>query len=528
MPVINNIPTTQYIGPKIIPHLWDPILWDSTIQYDALAVVQYNGAGYISRFIPPIGTNPSDTEYWVKWSDFNAQLAQVQQQVQSLANSIDDKVSETDFQNAVDDINAAIAEKADITSVDAVQSQIDTINDDIDTLSEKAFAFTGISNSSPFENLQQLYEVFLSWKAHQSSLYYGAPSLFSLDHNEDFSYFAPRNLRKTLVDGTYKNAMSCSVLTLCALLGITFERSRYATGTEQIIEGDVFTVGGTNTPLSGSGQFIDFTCKTATNYWQRYADMSIDTASNAFYSDGLAHWLYDCGLLIPCTVNELAYKAMPGDIIFYKDAEPNPDYYKWDNLGHTDIFMGWNGQSYNVLTSSGSANVVNFTHRSLLDPVATRIAWIARIPSAVKSPDAINMIDGATHSTALTFDGEGVHTFARIEFNNSAFLAGTGLHTAVVKVNSVHGENVRLNIYGARLTDQTNVTSQRGTIYFNNEGCYIGQNCYYCIFDERYMWNSDIATDIGGIRCTTNADGQYDIDIEEIRFYNYPIQPRPF
>lgn len=126
MPVINNIPTTQYIGPKIIPHLWDPILWDSTIQYDALAVVQYNGAGYISRFIPPIGTNPSDTEYWVKWSDFNAQLAQVQQQVYEYNQLIDSKADRTELQTAIDHINEALE-----TSVDSLQT---SINDNVTAL----------------------------------------------------------------------------------------------------------------------------------------------------------------------------------------------------------------------------------------------------------------------------------------------------------------------------------------------------------------------------------------------------------
>lgn len=126
MPVINNIPTTQYIGPKIIPHLWNPILWDSTIQYDALAVVQYNGAGYISRFIPPIGTNPSDTEYWVKWSDFNAQLAQIQQQVYEYTQLIDSKADRTELQTAIDNINEALE-----TSVDNLQT---SINDNVTAL----------------------------------------------------------------------------------------------------------------------------------------------------------------------------------------------------------------------------------------------------------------------------------------------------------------------------------------------------------------------------------------------------------
>lgn len=88
MPDIQNIPTTQYIGPRIIPHLWDPILWDASTQYDALAVLQYNGAYYVARYAPPLGTPPTNTTYWVKWADFNAQMAQLQQTVETFDNRI--------------------------------------------------------------------------------------------------------------------------------------------------------------------------------------------------------------------------------------------------------------------------------------------------------------------------------------------------------------------------------------------------------------------------------------------------------
>ena len=96
MPDIQNIPTTQYIGPRIIPHLWDPILWDADTQYDALAIVQYNGVPYIARYVPPQGTLPTNTEYWVRWADFNAQMAQLQQTVESFDNRITTNATDID------------------------------------------------------------------------------------------------------------------------------------------------------------------------------------------------------------------------------------------------------------------------------------------------------------------------------------------------------------------------------------------------------------------------------------------------
>lgn len=121
MPDIQNIPTTQYIGPRIIPHLWDPILWDASTQYDALAVVQYNGTPYIARYVPPQGTLPTDTEYWVRWADFNAQMAQLQQTVESFDNRI--------TANATDiDTLEAIVPRSAFSSTNTVQK---AINDEV-------------------------------------------------------------------------------------------------------------------------------------------------------------------------------------------------------------------------------------------------------------------------------------------------------------------------------------------------------------------------------------------------------------
>ena len=141
MPDIQNIPTTQYIGPRIIPHLWDPILWDAATQYDALAVVQYNGVPYIARYVPPQGTLPTDTEYWVRWADFNAQMAQLQQTV----DSYDDRITanaqavetETGARNAADTAlgtritNETNARTAADTALDA---RVTANAGDIDTL----------------------------------------------------------------------------------------------------------------------------------------------------------------------------------------------------------------------------------------------------------------------------------------------------------------------------------------------------------------------------------------------------------
>lgn len=515
MPDIQNIPTTQYIGPRIIPHLWDPILWDASTQYDALAVVQYEGAGYVARYVPPQGTAPTNTEYWVRWSDFNAQLAQVQQQVTALAASIDSKVDDAELQEAVDAINEAMA------------ASVDAINDEVVGIQQRMSAGSGIVMAPAYSNLDLLYNTYLTWKAHEDGIFYGAPGLFALDHDADFTAFTPMNLKMKAVDGVYKRAMSCSVLTLACLMGITYEKSRYGTGQEQSIGTDRYIVGGVNIPTGGS-KILDFASKRASNYWQRLKSTGeIDNASNTLYCEGLAHWLYDAGYLMPVTNTEMIYQMQPGDLMFYANADTDDAYYHWENIGHVDIFMGWNGdKSYNVLTSSGDTAPVNFARRSVTTELTTLIKYMARIPAPINGPDGTNLL--TTNPGVGTWGGEAnvAHTFPRKLFDNDTALPGTGLHTVVVKLNGYTGNNVRLNIYGAHPDDTVN-SSQRGVIYLDNPGCYLGNGCYYCIYDERYTW-ATIDTNVQGIRVVVNADSAYSVDIAEVRFYDKPIQPKAF
>ena len=60
----------KYIGSRYVPIFADPIVWDSTSDYDALTVVQDSDAHvYLSgRPVPP-GIELSNTEYWVQVSN---------------------------------------------------------------------------------------------------------------------------------------------------------------------------------------------------------------------------------------------------------------------------------------------------------------------------------------------------------------------------------------------------------------------------------------------------------------------------
>ena len=114
MPEINNIPTTQYIGPKIVPHVATPVQWDSTKQYDALSIVMDEGNTYVARYIVPAGIPLSNTNYWVKFASWNAQVAVLQDVVDTFDERID----------AVETLVPA-EEAARIAADEALQTAID-------------------------------------------------------------------------------------------------------------------------------------------------------------------------------------------------------------------------------------------------------------------------------------------------------------------------------------------------------------------------------------------------------------------
>ena len=64
----------EYIGARYIPMFADPIEWDITSIYEPLTVVQYQGGSYVSRREVPAGIALDNTDYWILWADFNAQL----------------------------------------------------------------------------------------------------------------------------------------------------------------------------------------------------------------------------------------------------------------------------------------------------------------------------------------------------------------------------------------------------------------------------------------------------------------------
>lgn len=79
----------EYIGARYVPVFADPIQWDITTAYEPLTVVKNEGASYVSRKYVPEGIQLSNTDYWILWADYNAQLQQYINTVNTFDGRID-------------------------------------------------------------------------------------------------------------------------------------------------------------------------------------------------------------------------------------------------------------------------------------------------------------------------------------------------------------------------------------------------------------------------------------------------------
>ena len=130
----------EYIGMRYLTKFADPIQWDDTRQYEHLTVVQYQGATYVSKQPVPIGVQITDTNYWLYWADFNAQIEQYRQEVraydgritQAEGDASDAKNAAEDAQDSADAANAILSGYAEGETVKADVSTLQTAIQNVD------------------------------------------------------------------------------------------------------------------------------------------------------------------------------------------------------------------------------------------------------------------------------------------------------------------------------------------------------------------------------------------------------------
>lgn len=77
---VNNMAIKKYIGARYAPKFMGA--WDKGSEYAALSVVYANEQSYVSRKTVPANTEITNTEFWIKSADWNAQVTQYNQNVE--------------------------------------------------------------------------------------------------------------------------------------------------------------------------------------------------------------------------------------------------------------------------------------------------------------------------------------------------------------------------------------------------------------------------------------------------------------
>lgn len=78
----------KYIGARYTPKFMGA--WDAQTVYAALSVVYANEQSYVSRKTVPAGTELTNTEYWVKSADWNAQVTEYNRNVENYNRNVEE------------------------------------------------------------------------------------------------------------------------------------------------------------------------------------------------------------------------------------------------------------------------------------------------------------------------------------------------------------------------------------------------------------------------------------------------------
>lgn len=79
---MNNLINRQYVGARYVPKLMGE--WNKALQYEALSIVTYEGNSFTSKIPVPANIDISNNEYWVNTGNFNAQIANISNNMQKL------------------------------------------------------------------------------------------------------------------------------------------------------------------------------------------------------------------------------------------------------------------------------------------------------------------------------------------------------------------------------------------------------------------------------------------------------------
>lgn len=94
----------EYTGARYVSVFADPIEWSKDSAYEHMVVVLYQGASYVSKCYVPAGIDITDSNYWLKTYDFDAQVELYRREVKDVKDKIDIVV--IDYQKNYDTVQS--------------------------------------------------------------------------------------------------------------------------------------------------------------------------------------------------------------------------------------------------------------------------------------------------------------------------------------------------------------------------------------------------------------------------------------
>src|SRR5699024_8382056 len=89
-----------YVGHRYVPKIFGE--WDKQNEYEGLSIVTHKGASYTSKKRVPVGIDILNEEFWIITGNYNAQVDDYRQEVQSFNNRIKD--NESKVNNVIDEM----------------------------------------------------------------------------------------------------------------------------------------------------------------------------------------------------------------------------------------------------------------------------------------------------------------------------------------------------------------------------------------------------------------------------------------
>ena len=173
---------TQYVGARYVPLFAEPLDWNDQIEYEPLTIVYYAGNSYTSRQHVPKGIQIANTDYWALTGNYNAQIEQYRQEVQTFdgritANATAIEQADEDIQkNATDIASANISIQKNASDIVAANAAIQKNASDIvaaNAAIQKNATDIESANAAIQENTEAIEQIDLDMSAYMLRTYAG-------------------------------------------------------------------------------------------------------------------------------------------------------------------------------------------------------------------------------------------------------------------------------------------------------------------------------------------------------------------